>query len=122
MDVRTKRIYLAAAADDGCRMLVDRLWPRGIARAEAGIDLWLRDIAPSNELRRWFAHEAPKWDEFRRRYRSELAAPAAAAALQTLRGKVAAGRVTLLFAASDSAHNNAVALCELLTNEAEGAS
>jgi uncharacterized protein YeaO (DUF488 family) len=119
MDIQTKRIYLAATADDGCRVLVDRLWPRGIAKAEANIDLWLRDIAPSNELRRWFGHEAPKWDEFRRRYQGELAAPAAAAALQALRGKVAAGRVTLLFAASDVMHNNAVALHEMLTNDAE---
>jgi len=119
MDIRTKRIYLAAATEDGCRMLVDRLWPRGVAKAEAHIALWLRDIAPSNELRCWFGHEPQKWDEFRRRYQDELTAPAAAEALQTLRDMLAASRVTLLYAASDAVHNNAVALHEMLTNNAE---
>jgi len=114
MELFLKRIHAPAAADDGCRVLVDRLWPRGVARADAGIDHWLRDLAPSTALRRWFGHDPQKWNEFRRRYRSELASPPACAAFAQLRALVAGGRVTLLFAARDTAHNNAVALRELL--------
>jgi uncharacterized protein YeaO (DUF488 family) len=110
--IRVKRAYDPPEAGDGTRVLVDRLWPRGLAKAEARIDHWLKDVAPSSELRRWFGHEPARWDEFRRRYRAELAArPEGMAELRRLAAK---GPVTLLFAARDEAHNNAAALAELL--------
>lgn len=113
-NLRVKRAYEQPATSDGVRVLVDRLWPRGLSRAHAAIDLWLKDIAPSAELRRWFAHDSRKWPEFRRRYAEELdnnPAPVAA-----LRGAIRRGAVTLLFAAKDKARNNAVALLEYLTD------
>lgn len=114
-DINVKRIYLPAA-DDGCRVLVDRLWPRGIKKDAARLDHWFKDLAPSDELRHWFGHEPAKWDEFRRRYRVELDANATAVA--PLREVVQEKpMVTLLFAAKDEAHNNAVALAEYLHDE-----
>lgn len=107
-----KRIYLPPAAADGSRVLVERLWPRGLSRARAAVDLWLKQAAPSHELRRWF-HAAPKarWPEFQRHYRAELQeAPEALAELR----RQAAGRVSLLFAARDEAHNSAVVLKAIL--------
>ena len=97
-------------------MLVDRLWPRGISKAELRIDTWARDLAPTNELRQWFGHDATRWDEFGDRYRRQLDARSGAAALEfaALAGQVAAGRVTLVFGARDTQHNNAVVLRELL--------
>ena len=96
-------------------MLVDRLWPRGISHAELGEDTpWLKDIAPSDALREWFGHDPEKWTEFRRRYFAELEGEAETAALAELRGWVKKGRVTLLYAAHDEAHNNAVALRDYL--------
>jgi len=92
-------------------VLVDRLWPRGLKREAAGIDHWLRELAPSNELRQWFAHDPARWTEFRQRYAEELQSPSAAAALAELRGLIAAHRVvTLLYAARDTTCNNAEAL------------
>lgn len=111
-DVRVKRVHDPAEAADGTRVLVDRIWPRGVRKADAGVDLWLRDVAPSAELRRWFAHDPDKWTEFRRRYRAELAERPEA--LDELVARARRGRVTLLFAARDREHNNAVALRELL--------
>ncbi len=112
-EVRVKRAYDPPAPDDGLRVLVDRLWPRGLKRDEARIDLWLKDVAPSAGLRRWFGHDPARWAEFQVRYRAELAGNAA---LQELLGIVKQGRrVTLLFGARDAEHNNAVvlqALCE----------
>lgn len=111
MSLRVRRAYDPPAPDDGCRVLVDRLWPRGLKREAAGIDHWLRELAPSNELRTWFAHDPARWDEFRRRYAAELQAPAAAPALAELRGLIAAHPVvTLLYGARDTACNNAEAL------------
>jgi uncharacterized protein YeaO (DUF488 family) len=111
-NVRVKRVYDAPSTGDGVRVLVDRLWPRGLPRAEAAIDLWLKDLAPSAALRRWFAHDVRKWNDFRRRYAEELdGKPRNVAAL---RGAVRRGVVTLLFAAKDTARNNAVALQEYL--------
>ena len=115
MTIRVRRAYDPPAAEDGCRVLVDRLWPRGLARENARIEHWLRELAPSHELRKWFAHDPARWDEFRRRYADELRAPAAAAALAELRGLLAAHPVlTLLHAARDTTHNNAEALREWL--------
>ena len=111
MSLRVRRAYDPPAPDDGCRVLVDRLWPRGLKREAAGIDHWLRELAPSNELRTWFAHDPARWDEFRLRYAAELRSPAAAAALAELRSLIAAHRVvTLLYGARDTTCNNAEAL------------
>lgn len=110
--VRIRRVYDEPAAGDGKRILVDRLWPRGIAKEKARIDQWLKEIAPSDELRKWFGHDPARWDEFRERYRRELEAKGEL--LDQLRGLAGKGTVTLLFAAKDEAHNNAVALKEMI--------
>lgn len=112
-NVNVKRAYEAPSPSDGIRVLVDRLWPRGLSRTAAAIDLWLKDIAPSAELRRWFAHDPRKWKEFCRRYAAELDANSRAVA--ALRGAARHGKVTLLFAARDRERNNAVALVQYLT-------
>lgn len=108
MQIALKRVYEAPAADDGVRILVDRLWPRGLAKAGAGIDVWLKAIAPSDALRKWYGHDVDKWPEFRQRYFAEL--DAAQYALNELRAHLRQGKVTLLYAASETEHNNAVAL------------
>lgn len=113
-----KRVYDPPAAGDGYRVLIDRLWPRGLTKAEVAADEWLRDIAPSTELRRWFAHDPARWDEFRRRYAAELQDGAAAAALAHLRTLAARGPLTLVYGAKDEHHNHAVALRELLGESA----
>jgi uncharacterized protein YeaO (DUF488 family) len=110
--IRTKRIYEPAGAEDGFRVLVERLWPRGVAKADAAIDLWLKDVAPSAALRQWFAHDPAKWPEFRRRYHAELRNQDDAVAL--LHRKRSEGPLTLLFAARDPARNSAVALKDYL--------
>ena len=112
--VLLKRVYEPPAPADGTRVLVDRLWPRGLARQGAQIDAWLRDIAPSDGLRKWFGHAPDRWEEFARRYRAELAAPGAAASLDRLRRYASAGTVTLLYAARDQSRNNAVVIAEVL--------
>ena len=110
--MQIKRVYESHAAADGARFLVERLWPRGIAKAALQMDAWLKDAAPSTELRRWFNHDPERWAEFKRRYRSELNAhPSAWAPLIT---KARRGRVTLLYSAHDVEHNNAVALRDFL--------
>jgi uncharacterized protein YeaO (DUF488 family) len=115
MDIRLQRIYTPPSPDDGCRVLVDRLWPRGIRKDAAALDHWLRALAPSDELRHWFGHDPARWDAFRQRYADELREGEAAAALQTLRELAAAQPVlTLLYAAHDTEHNNAAALREYL--------
>jgi uncharacterized protein YeaO (DUF488 family) len=105
-----KRIYDKAEESDGFRVLVDRLWPRGVAKAKAQIDLWLKDIAPSDELRHRFHGEPEKWKDFEKAYAAELQAPAAQDAAKLLRQKLREGNVTLLYAARDQENNNAVAL------------
>jgi uncharacterized protein YeaO (DUF488 family) len=111
--VRIKRAYEAAAAGDGTRVLVDRLWPRGLSREAAHVDIWLKDVAPSEALRRFFGHDPAKWLEFRERYLAELADNPAVAQLRSLLRR--GGTLTLLFAAKDIEHNNAIVLRELLT-------
>lgn len=107
-EVAIKRAYDPPSPDDGFRVLVDRIWPRGVKREDARIDLWLKDVAPSNELRKWFGHVPAKWPGFQERYRSELAG---SAALDQLRAVLREHRrVTLVFAARDAEHNNAVVL------------
>jgi len=107
--IKLKRVYEEASSDDGFRVLVDRLWPRGVSREKAKLDLWLKDIAPSEELRKWFAHDPAKWPEFQRKYFCEL--DENTAATEKLREIISREKsVTLLFAAKDETHNNAVAL------------
>ncbi len=106
--IRIKRIYEEASGDDGLRVLVDRLWPRGISKEEANLDRWEKDLAPTNELRKWFGHDPERWEEFLRRYRVEVEGKEDL--LAQLRKEATAGTVTLLYAAKDEAHNNAVAL------------
>jgi uncharacterized protein YeaO (DUF488 family) len=103
-----KRVYDPPSDDDGVRVLVDRLWPRGLTKAKAAVDLWLKDLAPSVGLRRWFNHDPAKWPEFRERYAAEL--DRKTPAVSALVGAVRRGRVTLVFGARDPRHNNAVAL------------
>jgi uncharacterized protein YeaO (DUF488 family) len=110
--LKIKRVYLAASPFDGRRVLVDRLWPRGIPRDRARVDEWMPEIAPSTPLRRWFAHDPARWAEFRRRYRAELRG--SPQALQALRERLRAEPVTLLYAARDVRYNHAVVLRELL--------
>jgi uncharacterized protein YeaO (DUF488 family) len=110
--VRLKRAYETPAADDGTRVLVERLWPRGISKAEAALDDWMRDIAPSPELRKWYGHDVARWDEFRDRYRSELGAHADE--VEALRRIARKGPLTLVFAARDAEHSSAAVLRELL--------
>jgi uncharacterized protein YeaO (DUF488 family) len=111
--VRVKRVYDKPARTDGFRVLVDRLWPRGLKKEAARVDVWLRDIAPSTELRKWFGHEPEKWPEFRRRYRAELRSHRAA--LDDLRLRASKEPVTLLYGAKNPDMNQAVVLKELLT-------
>lgn len=110
--LRLKRAYAAPAPEDGRRILVDRLWPRGVSKARAALDDWMKDLAPSPELRRWFGHDPARWEEFRRRYQRELEDQGAR--LGQLRDMARAGPVTLVFAARDEAHNEAVVLREVL--------
>lgn len=112
--INTKRAYAAPSAQDGMRILVDRIWPRGISKERLRADLWLKDVAPSNELRQWFGHDPTKWDEFKQRYQKELAGSAAFAQLQEIVKQKK--RVTLLFGAADTEHNQAIALKEFLRN------
>ena len=115
---RIKRVYAPLALEDAFRVLVDGLWPRGLSKDAAAIDAWLKDIAPSRELRQWFDHDAERWWEFALRYREELKAPARAAALDFLRqAEREKGTVTLLFAARNETHNHAVLLREMLMGQ-----
>lgn len=113
MTIKIKRVYEKPAAADGKRILVDRLWPRGLSKQEAKIDVWLKDIAPSSELRKWFGHDPQKWAEFQKRYRTEL--DANAEAVDELE-RVVSGSATLLYAAKDTEHNNAAVLKQYLLN------
>lgn len=118
MNISIKRVYDPPAKTDGFRILVDRLWPRGLSKEKAHLDLWCKEIAPSRELRQWFNHQADRWEEFQERYLEELAeAPATVDAfLQTLREHK---NVTLLYGAKDEEHNQAVALLRLLRRRSD---
>jgi len=113
--ITTKRAYDTPSARDGARILVDRLWPRGVSRDEAEIDEWLKEIAPSDGLRKWFGHDPSLWDEFRSRYRQELQTHASL--LERLKEKGKRETVTLVYAAKDEEHNNAVVLKEILEEQ-----
>lgn len=111
MSILLKRVYEAPAKSDGKRVLVDRLWPRGLTKAKAKIDLWLKEVAPSTGLRQWFEHDPSKWDEFKKRYHADLMGNPAVAELKALARQ---GEITLVYAAKDQLHNQAVALKEFL--------
>jgi uncharacterized protein YeaO (DUF488 family) len=110
--IKLKRAYEKPARDDGERILVERLWPRGLTKQRARIDLWLKDVAPSTELRRWFGHDPDKWDEFRRRYQKELKRKDDL--IKLLKRKAKAGTITLVYAARDEERNGALVLKDLL--------
>jgi uncharacterized protein YeaO (DUF488 family) len=114
-NVKLKRAYEPPAADDGTRILVDRLWPRGVTKKRARIDQWMKDIAPSTELRKWFSHDPARWDEFRRRYAKEVHRNAAL--LDQLRSLARHGPITLVYSAHDEKHNDAVELRELILRQ-----
>lgn len=111
--LRVKSVREPAADGDGERILVDRLWPRGVSRTGAHLDAWRRDLAPSDQLRRWFAHDPARWDEFRRRYRAELEANGRLGEVADIARRARDHPITLLFGARDREHNNAVALAEI---------
>jgi uncharacterized protein YeaO (DUF488 family) len=115
--VALKRVYDEPEPGDGTRVLVDRLWPRGLSKERAHIDLWLKEIAPSSELRTWFGHDPEKFAEFRRRYENEIASETGQTALAKLRAQAKQGPVTLVFAARDTEHANAVVLRDLLLRD-----
>ena len=111
-NVRLKRAYEAPTKDDGLRILVDRLWPRGVSKEDAAIDRWIKDVAPSTELRKWFGHDPERWNEFRKRYVAEIRdQPDEFAELRRLARQ---GPITLVYAARDEAHNDAVVLRQAL--------
>lgn len=110
--IRLKRAYDEPSKQDGMRILVERLWPRGVSKEKAAVDLWLKDLAPSTELRKWYGHDPEKWDEFRKRYWSELGEKGDL--LMLLKHRTTEGTVTFVFAASDEERNSAVALKEYL--------
>jgi uncharacterized protein YeaO (DUF488 family) len=112
--IKLKRVYEAPARHDGRRVLVERLWPRGVSKDDARIAEWLRDLAPSPELRRWYAHDPAKWPEFRRRYRAELRAARRRRLLEALADEARCGTVTLVYAARDTERNSAVVVRDAL--------
>src|SRR5690554_6343370 len=110
MKIHIKRVYAQPSDADGKRILIDRLWPRGLSKEKARVDLWLKDIAPSTELRKWFAHDPDRWEEFKKRYLQELKANSEA--VQALKDELSKGKVTLVYGAKDEEHNDAVVLQE----------
>lgn len=112
MKLSLKRVYEPPSEDDGLRVLVDRLWPRGLRKEDAAVDLWLKEIAPSAELRKWFGHDPDKWTEFGRRYRAEL--DGRGDEIDALRQRAGKGHVTLVYGAKDERHNQAVVLRDYL--------
>ena len=117
--IKLKRAYEPPASADGTRVLIDRLWPRGVKKEKAAIDEWMKEIAPSTDLRKWFGHDPERWTEFRRRYRSEIKTHPGE--LRRLRELARKGKLTLVYAAHDEAHNDAVVLRDLLVGRRNGA-
>jgi uncharacterized protein YeaO (DUF488 family) len=112
MEIKLKRVYKKSAKEDGIRILVDRLWPRGLTKQKANVDIWLKEIAPSTELRKWFHHDPEKWKEFKKRYRLELRSKEEE--IKLLKKELKNGTVTLVYGAKDEEHNEALVLKELL--------
>lgn len=119
--IATKRAYEPSAPSDGYRVLIDRLWPRGVSKARANLDAWAKDVAPSRELREWYAHAPSKWPEFRKRYKEELRAPAAKAVLDDLVRRAARGRVTLVYASKAAKISDVEVLEQLLARRVKAA-
>jgi uncharacterized protein YeaO (DUF488 family) len=119
-DVKVRRAYEPPTPEDGRRVLVDRLWPRGLTKAKVAVDAWDKDVAPSTELRRWFGHDPDRWEEFQRRYRQEL--DANPAALQPLLEAATQGPLTLVYGARDTEHNEAVVLQHVIAERLAGTS
>jgi uncharacterized protein YeaO (DUF488 family) len=115
--VRARRVYELPEQSDGARVLVDRLWPRGLSKEKAHLDEWLKAVAPSDELRRWYGHQPDKFAEFRHRYQAELTEPARAEALDHLRDEAQSGPLTLLTATKDLEHSEAAVLVQLLHSD-----
>ena len=111
---KIKRIYEVKLQEDGKRYLVDRVWPRGVSQEQAGIDGWLKELAPSTALRTWFSHDPEKWEEFKEKYRDELSSPLPLGVLQRLREEASHSVVTLIYSAKDIKFNNAACLKEIL--------
>ncbi len=120
MSVLVRRAYEAPGANDGYRVLVDRVWPRGRSRDELRLDEWARELGPSTELRRWFGHDPARWDEFRNRYRRELAEPSLAAKLDELADRARRGTLTIVYGARDETHNQARVIAEELERRLAG--
>lgn len=112
MNIKIKRVYEKPAKEDGFRILIDRLWPRGLTKENAGVDLWLKEIAPSTQLRKWFDHDPEKWEEFKKRYHKEIIENKEA--FSVLKDQVKNGNVTLVYGAKDEEHNDAVVLLDEL--------
>ncbi len=115
-NIQIKRVYDEPTQDDGLRILVDRIWPRGLAKSKAQIGEWKKHWAPSQELRKWFGHDPQKWEEFQKRYEKELRDSGALDEIQSFMNECESDTVTLVFAAKDTEHNNAVALQHLLNS------
>lgn len=115
MAIAIKRVYDAPARGDGRRILVDRLWPRGISKEKAKLHAWVKEVAPSNDLRKWYHHDPAKWDEFRRRYFAELDSDPAA--VEALRAEMTGAKVTFLFSSREAERNNAAALREYMESK-----
>jgi uncharacterized protein YeaO (DUF488 family) len=111
--LKIKRVYESVSAEDGKRVLIDRLWPRGLKKEEAHVDEWLKNLAPSTEFRKWFGHDPAKWAEFKKRYRKELADKPDL--IKRIKAEIKKGTVTLVFSAKDEEHSNASFLKELLS-------
>ena len=114
MKIKIKRVYEEPAKDDGVRILVDRLWPRGLTKQKADVDLWLKDIAPTTELRNWFDHDPEKWKEFQKRYKEELKKNTEQ--IEILKQHIKKGKVTLVYGAKDEEHNEALVLQEFISH------
>ena len=119
MNIKTKRVYEQPDKKDGERILVDRLWPRGLTKEKAGVDLWLKEIAPSTELRKWFAHDPNKWESFRGRYETEIRHNEDL--VKVLKQKARQGTITLIYGARDEKHNEALVLKQFLEKSERGA-
>ena len=112
MEIKLKRVYENSTKEDGIRILVDRLWPRGLTKQKASVDMWLKEIAPSTELRKWFHHDPSRWEQFKKRYLLELKSKEEQ--IELLKKKLKVGPVTLVYGAKDEEHNEALVLKELL--------
>ena len=112
--LKIKRAYDKAEKKDGKQILIDRLWPRGVSKSEANVDTWLKELAPSTELRKWFAHDPQKWEEFRKKYKAELDSPEKVKLLEDIAGQARRGDVTLIYSARDTEHSDVKVLVEII--------